>query len=123
MLQWALIFLVVALIAGAMGFGGINVHVVLEGTASSRRRSLSAREREVLSSAQDAELVLLALEHDELVVLHVGVARLAEDAMMPLRRRGVAVGPRCHKRRSQHHIHCEHESIASLHAASPARPD
>ncbi|HET9228339.1 MAG TPA: beta-ketoacyl synthase N-terminal-like domain-containing protein, partial [Thermoanaerobaculia bacterium] len=44
----------------AMGFGGINVHVVLEGTAAARRRSLTAREREILSSAQDAELILLS---------------------------------------------------------------
>jgi enediyne polyketide synthase len=46
--------------ASAMGFGGINVHVVLEGTAVARRRSLAPREREVLASAQDAELLLLS---------------------------------------------------------------
>jgi len=44
----------------AMGFGGINTHVVLEGDPAVRRRSLVARERELLSSWQDAELLLLA---------------------------------------------------------------
>jgi enediyne polyketide synthase len=46
----------------AMGFGGINSHVVLEGTAEVaevRRRSLSRQERQLLSSWQDAELLLL----------------------------------------------------------------
>ena len=44
----------------SMGFGGINAHLVLEGAATARRRSLSARERELLASAQDSELLLLA---------------------------------------------------------------
>ncbi len=44
--------------ASAMGFGGINAHVVLEGDASARRQELSAREQALLSSAQDAELFL-----------------------------------------------------------------
>ncbi|HEV2851243.1 MAG TPA: SDR family NAD(P)-dependent oxidoreductase [Thermoanaerobaculia bacterium] len=44
----------------AMGFGGINTHVVLEGDAAARRRSLTVRERELLASWQDAELLLLA---------------------------------------------------------------
>ncbi|HEY3566943.1 MAG TPA: beta-ketoacyl synthase N-terminal-like domain-containing protein, partial [Thermoanaerobaculia bacterium] len=44
----------------AMGFGGINTHVVIEGAAPTRRRSLAARERELLSSWQDAEILLLA---------------------------------------------------------------
>ncbi len=43
----------------AMGFGGINTHVVLEGEAPLRRRSLAVRERELLASWQDAELLLL----------------------------------------------------------------
>lgn len=45
--------------ASAMGFGGINAHVVLEGTATARRRSLSPAEHALLSSAQDCELLLL----------------------------------------------------------------
>lgn len=42
----------------AAGFGGINAHVVLEGL--SRRRRLSAGQRALLRSPQDAELLLLA---------------------------------------------------------------
>ena len=44
----------------AMGFGGINAHVVLDAEVASRRRALSVRERTLLSSAQDAEILLLA---------------------------------------------------------------
>ncbi len=40
----------------SMGFGGINVHVALEGVAGTRRGDLRPRERRLLSSAQDAEL-------------------------------------------------------------------
>jgi len=43
----------------AMGFGGINAHVVLEGTAVTRRKALTPHERALLNSAQDAELFLL----------------------------------------------------------------
>lgn len=43
----------------AMGFGGINTHIVLEGIVSERRTTLSRQERVLLSSAQDAELFLL----------------------------------------------------------------
>lgn len=45
-----------------MGFGGINTHVVLEGVGVERRSMLSHRERILLSSAQDAELLLLGEE-------------------------------------------------------------
>jgi enediyne polyketide synthase len=50
-----------ALYAGvsAMGFGGVNAHVVLEGPAGRRRRRLGAREQRLLCSPQDAELVVL----------------------------------------------------------------
>src|SRR6185295_16305402 len=44
----------------AMGFGGINTHVVLEGIPAARRSSLAVRERELLASWQDAELLLFA---------------------------------------------------------------
>jgi len=44
----------------AMGFGGINTHVTLEGVEGVRRRTVSARESALLASAQDAELFLLA---------------------------------------------------------------
>ena len=43
-----------------MGFGGINTHVVLEGTATERRRALGPGERALLASTQDAELFLLS---------------------------------------------------------------
>jgi enediyne polyketide synthase len=48
----------------AMGFGGINAHVVLEGVVADRRRSLSPRERS-LALTQDAELFLLAAPSTE----------------------------------------------------------
>ncbi len=44
----------------AMGFGGINGHLVIEGTAARRRRSLGTAERRFAGSVQDAELLLLA---------------------------------------------------------------
>ncbi|HEX7335485.1 MAG TPA: SDR family NAD(P)-dependent oxidoreductase [Pyrinomonadaceae bacterium] len=44
----------------AMGFGGINTHVTLEATHDDRRRSLTSRERSLLTSAQDAELFFFA---------------------------------------------------------------
>jgi len=44
----------------AMGFGGINAHLAIEGTATRHRRTLEPRERELLASPQDAELFLLA---------------------------------------------------------------
>ncbi len=44
----------------AMGFGGINAHLVLEGTAVRRHRTLSGRQRTLLSTDQDAELFLIA---------------------------------------------------------------
>ena len=46
----------------AMGFGGINAHVVLEGLAAERRDALSSRERGLSISNQDAELFLLAAD-------------------------------------------------------------
>jgi enediyne polyketide synthase len=44
----------------AMGFGGINTHVVVEGASSSRRRATTRHEDGLLASDQDAELLLLA---------------------------------------------------------------
>ncbi len=46
----------------AMGFGGINCHVIIESPAAQRRRALSTRERSLSSSAQDSELFLFASE-------------------------------------------------------------
>jgi enediyne polyketide synthase len=49
----------------AIGFGGINTHVVLEGANGDRRQSLNLQESILLSSAQDAELILLAAPSQE----------------------------------------------------------
>ncbi|MBS1911422.1 MAG: SDR family NAD(P)-dependent oxidoreductase [Bacteroidetes bacterium] len=46
----------------AMGFGGINTHVVMEGAAPRRRPALDARERRLARSRQDAELFVLGAE-------------------------------------------------------------
>ncbi len=43
----------------AMGFGGINTHVVLEGTAPRRRGALHAGEQRLQAAAQEAEVFLL----------------------------------------------------------------
>lgn len=52
----------------AMGFGGINTHVVVQGAAEARRPSLNRRERVLLGSAQDAELLLFgAPDHAALI--------------------------------------------------------
>jgi enediyne polyketide synthase len=44
----------------AMGFGGINTHVVLEAPTAQRRGALGGRERRLAASAQDGEVLLLA---------------------------------------------------------------
>ncbi|HXJ00536.1 MAG TPA: SDR family NAD(P)-dependent oxidoreductase, partial [Micropepsaceae bacterium] len=46
----------------AMGFGGINAHVVLESVVAERRTALSPRERALSRSTQDAELFLFSAE-------------------------------------------------------------
>jgi enediyne polyketide synthase len=49
------------LLAGVsgMGFGGINVHLVLEGASDERRAGLTAQEQALLRTPQDAELFCL----------------------------------------------------------------
>ena len=49
----------------AMGFGGINTHLVLEGIASRRRQTVTKRESSLLSSSQDVELILFAAQSVE----------------------------------------------------------
>lgn len=49
----------------AMGFGGINTHIVLEGASPSRRRALTDRERRLADSAQDAEVFFLGASGPE----------------------------------------------------------
>ena len=43
----------------AMGFGGINVHVVLEGAGPRTGRPFSSRTRDLASSVQDMELIMV----------------------------------------------------------------
>ncbi len=43
----------------AMGFGGINAHVVLEGSGGARRAQLDSRTLQLVSSRQDCEILLL----------------------------------------------------------------
>jgi enediyne polyketide synthase len=62
----------------AMGFGGINTHVVVEAASSVRRRATTRHEDGLLSSNQDAELFLLA-ERDTQALLG-RVERLASLA-------------------------------------------
>lgn len=67
----------------AMGFGGINTHVVLDGVAVERLEALSAPAEALRRSAQDAELVPLAAvdadglrsEVDRLAALAAGLSR------------------------------------------------
>ncbi|WP_206108226.1 type I polyketide synthase [Paludisphaera soli] len=49
----------------AMGFGGINAHLVLESPAEARRAAVTPREMATLSSPQDAELFLLGGRDDD----------------------------------------------------------
>jgi len=74
----------------AMGFGGINTHVVLENLPASRREMLSAGELALLSSAQDAELFLFSsgdadglqkqIEHLSTIAPRLSRAELADLA-------------------------------------------
>ena len=49
----------------AMGFGGINAHVVLENPTFKRRQELTSHELKLSSSSQDCELFLLSAETTE----------------------------------------------------------
>lgn len=46
----------------SFGFGGINVHIALEGATTSRRTRLTPQEARLRSSTQDAELFLVGAE-------------------------------------------------------------
>ncbi len=46
----------------AMGFGGINTHLVLEKPVATRRKTLRGDDRTLLASTQDAELFLFAAQ-------------------------------------------------------------
>ncbi len=60
----------------AMGFGGIDTHVVLENTGGTRRTSLDKRTIALVKSRQDYEILLLDADSD--AELADQVARLAE---------------------------------------------
>jgi len=73
----------------AMGFGGINAHIVLESVVGERRETFSARERSLSRSSQDAELFLLAAETAEQLApqvekLFVFAARLSRAELADL---------------------------------------
>lgn len=55
----------------AMGFGGINSHIVLEGRPQTRRRTLSSREQQAVGTPQDVELFLLGAESATLLLRQV----------------------------------------------------
>ena len=55
----------------AMGFGGINTHILIEGVAAQRRQTFNAPEQAVLFSSQDAELFLLGGEDAQHVLRQV----------------------------------------------------
>ncbi len=51
----------------SMGFGGINVHITIEGAAHRKRTGFTPSERTLLASPQDTELMLLgARDRDEM---------------------------------------------------------
>jgi enediyne polyketide synthase len=60
----------------AMGFGGINVHVAIQGAATARRTGLDARSEQLAGSWQDCELLLL--DAASMTGLRRQVAHLAE---------------------------------------------
>ncbi|HLG64845.1 MAG TPA: type I polyketide synthase [Ktedonosporobacter sp.] len=62
----------------AMGFGGINTHLVLEGISSRRRTSFTKQEHTLLASAQDVELILLSGQN--IADMHQQVAHLLSFA-------------------------------------------
>ncbi|GAA3037120.1 type I polyketide synthase [Streptosporangium longisporum] len=95
----------------AMGFGGINTHIVLDKAGPRRRAVLSARTRELAASVQDTELLLVdaatpgelrdrltrlagfvpKLSYAELADLAVGLQRDLRD--LPWRAAVVATSP------------------------------
>ena len=62
----------------SMGFGGINTHIVVESAGTERRRELDGRTTDLVSSRQDAEL--LVLDATSLADLRGRIAQLASLA-------------------------------------------
>ncbi|WP_143466851.1 type I polyketide synthase [Lentzea kentuckyensis] len=62
----------------AMGFGGINTHITVEGATPVRRTTLTGRERLLARTAQDVELIpFAAASRDELLAEVAGVRAAA----------------------------------------------
>lgn len=66
----------------AMGFGGINTHIVLENPTQLRRSTLTPREQNLLASHQDVELLLfsapsVAALHEQIMPLLPWLERLS----------------------------------------------
>lgn len=75
----------------SMGFGGINVHLVVEANGSQPSRTITSVQRTLISSPQDAELVLLSARNmDELVTkvehLLTFAARISQAELSDLAR-------------------------------------
>ena len=73
----------------AMGFGGINTHLVLEGATDRRRMTVTKQEQVLLASSQDVELFLFAAHSAEelrqqLAHLFTFAARLSRAEMTDL---------------------------------------
>ncbi|HEU4324589.1 MAG TPA: type I polyketide synthase, partial [Roseiflexaceae bacterium] len=82
----------------AMGFGGINVHLALEGTSAVRRAVLGPREQGLLAAAQDAELLLLsapdcAALDEQAAALETRAAHLSRAELTDLAAQLAAVEP------------------------------
>jgi enediyne polyketide synthase len=65
----------------AMGFGGINTHVVLAGAAATRRRALSRRERRLTRRHPDYEVVVCTADRGPELARRLTVLRSATEAM------------------------------------------
>jgi enediyne polyketide synthase len=88
---------------GAMGFGGINVHLALEWSAERRRIALGPGELALLSSAQDVELLLLdaadvaglrgRVEHLRSIAGRLSIAEMGDLAAELQRSLGDGVAP------------------------------
>ncbi|WP_439658227.1 type I polyketide synthase [Lentzea sp. HUAS TT2] len=65
----------------AMGFGGINAHLTVEGAATLRRTSLSLQERRLARTAQDVELVPFAASSRDELLAEVAAVRAAARGM------------------------------------------
>ena len=73
----------------AMGFGGINSHIIIEGLSQIRRHTLTPQEQKLIHSPQDAELFLLSANSQEDLQAQVNrllniVPRISQSEMTDL---------------------------------------